>query len=85
MDARRDPGSPAGIVNRRPEPKRRWATLTKAAEYFDCSTTTMRRYIASGMLPGYYIGDRKSIKVDLNDLDALAVRIPSARRGGQVA
>lgn len=60
------------------ERKPRWATLPKAAEYFDCSVKTMRRYISSGDIPGYYVGKRRSIKVDLNDVDALAKRIPSA-------
>lgn len=69
------------MMKRRPvERAPRWATLPHAAEYFDCSVTTIRRYISAGDLAGHYVGKRKSIKVDLNDLDALAVRIPSARR-----
>lgn len=65
----------------RREPKRphRWASLAHAAEYFDCSTDTLRRYIANGDLPGHRAGGR-TLKVDLNDLDDMAVRIPSARR-----
>lgn len=60
----------------------RWASLTHAAEYFDCSTDTIRRYISSGLLPGYRVPNGKTLKIDLNDLDDLAVRIPSAFRPG---
>jgi len=68
------------VIRRAPERRpHRWATLAHAAEYFDCSTDTIRRYISSGDLPGHYVGKRRSIKVDLNDLDDLAVPIPSAR------
>lgn len=58
--------------------KPRWASLTHAADYYDCSRDTIRSYISAGDLPGYKVG--KTVKVDLNDLDDLAVRIPSARR-----
>lgn len=68
-------------MKRTPAPaKRRWASLATAAAYYDCAPDTLRRYIAAGDLPGYYVGNRKTLKVDLNDLDALAKRIPSARR-----
>lgn len=56
--------------------KPRWASLAHAAEYYDCSKDTIRRYIADGRLVGHRVG--KTIKVDLNDVDNLAVRIPSA-------
>lgn len=67
------------MKRRTQERPRRWATLPHAAEYFDCSVWTLRHYIAAGDLPGHYVGKRRSIKVDLNDLDDLAVRIPAAR------
>lgn len=64
---------------KRPERKPRWASLGHAADYFDCSTGTIRRYIAKGLIQGRRV-DGKTIKVDLNELDDLGVPIPSARR-----
>jgi len=67
-------------VSRAQQPRRRrWASLATAAAYYDCSQWTLRKYISSGDLPAYYVGKRRSIKVDLNDLDDLAVRVPSSR------
>lgn len=67
------------MTGRSPNSKPRWASLTHAAEYFDCSVDTIRRYIAKGLIAGRRIGG-KTIKVDLNDLDSLGEPIPSARR-----
>lgn len=70
------------MIRRTSEPRRpRWATLPHAAEYFDCTPETIRTYISAGDVPGYHVGKRRTIKVDLNDLDDLAVRIPSAIAG----
>lgn len=66
-------------MSRAEKPKPRWASLTTAAEYYDCSVKTIRRYIADGMLPGHRVPNDKTIRVDLNDLDALGKRIPSRR------
>lgn len=69
------------MTNRKPAPKAtpRWATLNHAAEYFDCSRDTIRRYISQGLLPGTRkVG--KSVKVDLNELDQVGKPIASARR-----
>lgn len=57
--------------------KPRWASLVHAAEYFDCSKDTIRRYIAAGDLPGHRVG--KTLKVDLNELDAMPTPVPSRR------
>lgn len=65
----------------RPTPRRRWASLPKAAEYFDCTVETIRHYIAAGYLPGHRVPNGKTIKVDLNDIDAMVQRIPSAQLG----
>lgn len=68
-------------MKRRPvERPRRWASLTTAADYYGCTADTIRNYISAGDIPGYNVGSRRTVKVDLNDLDDLAVRIPSARR-----
>jgi excisionase family DNA binding protein len=61
------------------KPTPRWATLNHAAEYFDCSRDTIRRYISAGLLPSARkVG--KSVKVDLNELDEIGKPIASARR-----
>jgi hypothetical protein len=60
---------------------RRLVGLAVAAEYADVSTRTLRRYISHGRLTGYCVGPRL-IKVDLNELDAMARPIPTARGPG---
>lgn len=60
---------------RRPE---RLTSVQNAANYGDVSTRTIRRWIASGVIPGYRVGPRL-VKVDLDDLDRIARPIPSAR------
>ena len=55
----------------------RRAKLPAAAEYAGICSKTLRRRIADGSLPGYRLGAR-TIIVDLDDVDALLKRIPSA-------
>lgn len=62
--------------------KPRYAALAAAADYGDCSVKTIRRRIADGTLTGYRFGPR-SIRVDLNELDALMRPIPSAGGGSR--
>jgi excisionase family DNA binding protein len=60
----------------RPEP--RWVTgLPAVAAYSGLPVRTLRDWIAKGLLPAYKIGPRQ-IQIDLNDIDALRVRIPAA-------
>lgn len=47
----------------------RWATQEDTAEYMRCSQKTVRRYLASGKLTGYRLGDR-FLRIDLNEVDA---------------
>ncbi|MCE3555444.1 helix-turn-helix domain-containing protein [Pseudonocardia sp. RS11V-5] len=58
-------------------PKRQLVSLSTAAEYADCGVNTIRRWISEGRLPGYRLGP-KLLKVDLNELDELAQRVPTA-------
>lgn len=58
-------------------PRKRLTSIAKAAEHADVCTRTIRRWIANGLITGYRIGPRL-IKVDLNDIDALARPIPTA-------
>lgn len=61
-------------------PNQRYGGLTLAAEYLGCSEKHLRRMIARGEITGYRLGSR-SIRVDLDELDALLKRIPAA--GGE--
>lgn len=57
----------------RTAPPRRYASYRDAAEYTSTSVETIRRWVASGALPRYRIG-QGSLRVDLNEVDALAER-----------
>ncbi|MGO1226702.1 MAG: helix-turn-helix transcriptional regulator [Brachybacterium sp.] len=59
----------------------RWATVEGVADHLGMSTVTVRRMIAAGDLTGYRVGKR-AIRIDLNEVDALLVPIPSAKSGG---
>ncbi|QYN32591.1 helix-turn-helix domain-containing protein [Pseudonocardia sp. DSM 110487] len=73
--------APRSETGRRAAHGRRLVGLAVAADYADVSTRTLRRYIAHGRLTGYRVGPRL-IKVDLNELDAMARPIPTARGHG---
>jgi len=60
-----------------PTTKRRLGSVADAAAYADVSSRTIRRWIATGRLPGYRVGPRL-VKVDLADLDAIVRPIPTA-------
>ena len=55
-----------------------YLTLEQAAEITDQSIRTLRRRVSDGSLPAYRFGPRQ-IRVKLDDLQALARRIPTAR------
>lgn len=55
----------------------RLVSLDKAAAYVDTSTRTIRRAIAEGRLRGYRFGPGL-LRVDLNEIDAVLGRIPTA-------
>lgn len=52
---------------------RRFASVQAAATMLDVDPITVRRWIASGLIHGYRIGDRL-IKVDLDEIDAKVVQ-----------
>lgn len=56
--------------------RRRWASLAVGAEHLAVSEKTLRRMIAAGHIRGYRVGARL-VRVDLNELDALASPIPN--------
>ena len=55
----------------------RLAPLSEAARYAHCHEKTIRRRIADGSITAYRFGPRL-IRIDLNEVDALLRRIPSA-------
>jgi excisionase family DNA binding protein len=57
--------------------RRQLVSLSDAAEYRGVHPRTIRRMIAAGQLTGYRFGSCV-IRVDLNQIDALTVRIPGA-------
>jgi excisionase family DNA binding protein len=60
------------------EPPRRYASIQAACDLYDVDHKTVRRWIASGLIRGYRMGDRL-VKVDLNEIDAKVVQvIPAA-------
>lgn len=63
-------------ANRTPTP-RRWASLDEGADYLEVSRKTLHRLVVDGTVTGYRLGKR-SIRVDLNELDALLVPLAQA-------
>lgn len=55
-------------------------TIDGAAEYLSVNPLTIRRWIADGRIPAYRFGP-KLIRIDLDDLDAMARPIPNAKTG----
>jgi len=47
----------------------RFASITKAAEYADCSRDTLYRFVADGSLTRYQLGT--VLRIDLNELDSI--------------
>jgi excisionase family DNA binding protein len=55
----------------------RWATLAQASDYSTIPVKTLRDWASRGRLPLYRFGPRQ-LRVDLNDIDALVRRVPTA-------
>jgi excisionase family DNA binding protein len=60
------------------------APIKTAADQAQVHPMTIRRWIAEGLLPAYRLGPR-ALRVDLNDLDAMATRLPTTGGGDRVA
>jgi excisionase family DNA binding protein len=58
----------------------RFISLADAAERWSVDVATLRRAIARGELPGYRLRGGRTIRVSIEELDALFRRIPTARR-----
>ena len=57
---------------------RRLASIQAVAEMYDVDHKTVRRWIASGLVSGYRVGDRL-VKLDLDEVDAKVLqKIPAA-------
>jgi excisionase family DNA binding protein len=63
--------------------KRRWASITSAADHCDLSEPTIRRWIAANRLTAYRPADK--VLVDLDELDALIKASANAPAGGRGA
>lgn len=57
-----------------------YITLERAAQITEQSVKTIRRRVSDGSLPAYKFGPR-NIRIRLEDLEALARRMASARSG----
>ena len=64
-------------------PPRRGSTAPAGAKHAAVHHTTIRRWIAEGRLNGYRAPGTRTLRIDLNELDALLKPIPTA--GGQRA
>jgi excisionase family DNA binding protein len=65
-------------VNGSGRPTRRLASLAAAAEQYDVSEKTVRRWISDGKIKGYRVG-KLLIKVDLDEIEANVIEvIPAA-------
>ena len=51
---------------------RRLASVDEAAERYDVSKYTVRRWITTGLITGYRVGGRL-VKVDLDEIEAKAI------------
>jgi len=58
---------------------RKFVSITEAAEYLGLSPKTIRNMIERGDLPAWRIG-RKTIRLDLRDLDAMITPIGGGHR-----
>ena len=57
--------------------RRRYISISDAAEYLDVTTRTIRQMIADGRLTGYRSGP-KLIRLDLNEIDAAMIAFGGA-------
>jgi excisionase family DNA binding protein len=60
-------------IPRTSDPQRRLVSLDACAAYLGLSRKTVRRYVASGVLPAYRVG-RRALRVDLDVVDRVLVR-----------
>ena len=58
--------------------RRHYESVGEAAARVGVSTKTVRRWIASGQLPGYRIGPRL-LRINPDDVDRMLTLIPTAR------
>jgi excisionase family DNA binding protein len=57
------------------------STLT-AAKRYGVSEKSIRRYIANGLITGYRVGQKRLIRVDIEECDSrLLTPIPTAKAG----
>lgn len=59
-------------------PERPHLTVAQSAERLGVSTKTLRRRIADGHLPAYRVNGGRSLRLKVDDVDALLRRVPTA-------
>jgi excisionase family DNA binding protein len=61
---------------------RQLVSIAVAADHLGLSEKSLRRYIAQGLITGYRVGQRRLIRVDLNEVEArLLTPIPTVKAG----
>ena len=61
---------------------RQFASTLVASKRYGVSEKSIRRYIANGLITGYRVGQKRLIRVDLEECDAkLVTTIPTAQAG----
>jgi excisionase family DNA binding protein len=63
---------------------KRLVSVDVAAEYLDMNAKTIRRWVSSGRITGYRVGT-KTLRVDLVEVDALAVPVPTVGTFGEAS
>ena len=61
---------------------RQFVSALVASKRYGVSEKSIRRYIAQGLITGYRVGQKRLIRVDLEECDAkLVTTIPTAKAG----
>jgi excisionase family DNA binding protein len=56
-------------------PARQMTTMTKASMTYDIPYSTLAQWIREGRLPGYRVAGGRQVRIYVDDLEALFVRI----------
>lgn len=57
----------------------RLASIETTAQHLDCSTRTVRNYIARGFFPAYKVPRRRGLLTDLDEVERAMARIPTSK------
>lgn len=65
------------VNQRRRSVPRRLGTQADAGTYLGKSTRTIRQYIADGKLTAYHVAGTRTVRVDMDEVEALVTPIPT--------